>query len=188
LVPPEVAENAPKDYDTELIRLIRIHGGFFEAFQTVQTELFSYLEKHARNRKLYLTGHSLGGALAVVNLLFLLLQPRRQPVHGIYTFGQPKVGNDALAQFLEQYSQCKLQRVCNNLDVVPSLPLRSPYGFKTCGRLVYVNKAGKLMYGSLHVERQASRLQRIIRVKQGISDHRTPKYVCFLFLFVYIYS
>ncbi|MFM7578681.1 MAG: lipase family protein, partial [Microcystaceae cyanobacterium] len=79
---------------------IKVHQGFLEAFRAVLAEkgdAYEQLEKIIDSLKegcvknVWLTGHSLGGALSSVAahcLLFFNL-----PVSGLYTFGAPRVGN-----------------------------------------------------------------------------------------------
>ena len=180
-LPDDTMNSAPKNYDYEVLNSIRVHKGFLSAFQTIQMDLLTFIEKLCKGRNLYLCGHSLGGALAVLNFLFLLLQPNPPIIHGIYTLGQPKVGNAALSEFLSNYGQCKIQRVCHRGDIVPFLPPKRPYGFKTCGTLIFISGSGDLLYGSSEKELKALRLQRIARFKHGINDHRIWTYVCFPF-------
>jgi len=79
---------------------------------------------------LYLTGHSLGGALAT--LASFRLSSGQLPAAGTnpavrfvpratYTFGAPRVGNTA---FCAALVKPPLYRVVNNLDIVPLVPLR----------------------------------------------------------------
>jgi hypothetical protein len=68
-----------------------------------------------------LTGHSLGGALAV--LLAMRLSVDGQPPARVITFGQPKVTTEAgVARFRE----LPLLRVVNHDDPVPNLPWETP--------------------------------------------------------------
>ena len=176
-LPNEIVNSAPVNYDRNILRSIQVHSGFLSAFQTLQIDLLTFIKDRSKGRKLYLCGHSLGGALAVLNFLFLLLQPRPPSIHGIYTLGQPKVGNAALSEFFSNYGQCKIQRVCNRGDIVPFVPPKHPYGFKACGTLVFISGSGDLLYGSSERELKALRLQRIARLKHGVNDHRIWTYV-----------
>jgi hypothetical protein len=66
------------------------------------------------------TGHSLGGALAL--LAAWRLQQQFLTVHQVYTFGAPMVGNRVAADaFLREFPN-KIFRFVDPVDVVPKLP------------------------------------------------------------------
>lgn len=88
-----------------------------------------------------ITGHSLGGSLAQLAGLYLVekmngKRPRFTPL--IYTFGSPRVGNSAFADYAAtQLSQ--VYRVVNAEDIVPHVPPREP-GYSHFGVEVYYPK------------------------------------------------
>ncbi len=75
----------------------RIHAGFAEALESVREKTLAGMFQAAQAGKgrprLWLTGHSLGGALAMLFAWRVAERYRRQPFSGVYTFGQPRVGN-----------------------------------------------------------------------------------------------
>src|SRR5213079_949071 len=73
----------------------------------------------ARDKPLFLTGHSMGGALAVLTACRLAKMGR--PPVAIYTFGAPRVGD---RNFCAGYS-LPTYRIINGLDLVPEMPLAS---------------------------------------------------------------
>jgi hypothetical protein len=79
---------------------------------------------------LYITGHSLGAAMAVVAAARIFTPdyaPWQPLVRGVYTFGQPCVGDKA---FCDHFSQeFELYRHVYAKDVVPHLPPSSIRGF-----------------------------------------------------------
>ena len=72
------------------------------------------------DRPLWVTGHSLGGALAL--LAAWRLQRSFVTVHEVVTFGAPMIGNDAAARAFEQEFAGKIFRYVNLEDPVPLLP------------------------------------------------------------------
>ncbi|WP_437669261.1 lipase family protein [Sorangium sp. So ce131] len=103
---------------------------------------------------LYITGHSLGGALAVVAAALLHVDPTldglRQKLRGVYTYGQPMVGfSDFTARFEEEFGK-KLFRHVYGKDIVPCLPPRTTGHFVHFGR-EYGAGDGGWMYRSKSV-------------------------------------
>ena len=115
-------ENVMLDLDLELkpdtALDIKLHQGFGSAAKAVYTDIKPYL-----NEKLpiHITGHSLGGAIAVI--LGLYLQQEDYAVTQIITFGQPKVTNVTGAK---KYDLLPLIRVVTLNDIVPLVPPISP--------------------------------------------------------------
>src|ERR1043166_6120111 len=73
---------------------------------------------------LWLTGHSLGGALAVLCGAAFSITNKIRLVNGVYTFGQPRVG---LFNFCNNYNQLLRNstfRFVNREDLVPRVPFR----------------------------------------------------------------
>lgn len=115
------AGNWLTDLDCGLIPVLnfRVHRGFYEAMQAVELDLDASL--HAgESRRLWVTGHSLGGALA--KLWALWAAGRGLDVAGVYTFGQPRVGDAAFATFYDSVLKEQSFRVVHADDIVPRIP------------------------------------------------------------------
>ncbi|MFK7732481.1 MAG: lipase family protein, partial [Pseudomonadales bacterium] len=103
---------------------------------TQQTGLFSYLKKNRgteSRRKLWIAGHSLGGALATTAAARLLGEGlfNQQDIAGVYTFGQPRVGDP---QFAARYPlDSKHFRLMHANDIVTKVP---PKSFKKLGQVI----------------------------------------------------
>jgi hypothetical protein len=100
----------------------RFHRGFLDALEMIWKPLFSAVD-HAsktKERPLWVTGHSLGGALAL--MAAWRLQRNFLAVHEIITFGAPMIGNDTAARAFELEFSGKIFRYVDLEDVVPHLP------------------------------------------------------------------
>jgi hypothetical protein len=100
----------------------RFHRGFLDALEMVWKPLSAAVEQlqKANERPLWITGHSLGGALAL--LAAWRLQRNFLSVHEIITFGAPMIGNDAAAKAFEQEFTGRIFRFVDLEDLVPHLP------------------------------------------------------------------
>jgi triacylglycerol lipase len=100
----------------------RFHRGFLDALAMVWQPLFAAVDQaqKAKERPLWVTGHSLGGAIAL--LAAWRFQRNFLGVHEIVTFGGPMIGNDAAAKAFEQEFSGKIYRFVDLEDVVPHLP------------------------------------------------------------------
>jgi triacylglycerol lipase len=100
----------------------RYHSGFMTALADIWDPLFeaAQTEIKSKDRPLWLTGHSLGGALALLAAWRFLR--RTVDVYRIYTFGGPMVGNDAAVKAFDQELEGKVYRFVHGPDIVPRLP------------------------------------------------------------------
>ncbi|MBD5771730.1 lipase family protein [Marinomonas colpomeniae] len=106
--------------DTQLN--IKLHNGFSSSAKAVYRDIKPYL---VADKPIHLTGHSLGGAIAVV--LAMYLQQDGFDVTQVITFGQPKVTNVAGAA---KFTELPLIRVVTPNDIVPLVPPLSPLQIK----------------------------------------------------------
>jgi hypothetical protein len=103
----------------------RWHQGFVGAITDIWNPVFAATTEHlkAKDRPLWVTGHSLGGALAL--LAAWLFLRKTVPVHQVYTFGGPMVGNKDVADAINREYAGKVFRYVNSPDPVPLLPMMS---------------------------------------------------------------
>ena len=84
---------------------VQAHSGFVSALELVYSDVVKFLETFPPGKKLYITGHSLGGALASL-LGYRLVQDgvyNSSPIQ--YVYGCPPVGEPAFAKsFNEDFS------------------------------------------------------------------------------------
>ena len=127
----------------------QIHGGFYEAYQSLRRNIHQALSE-ADPKFLWISGHSLGGALAVACAHDLT--EANVPVDGVVTFGQPMVAKADLANHLSSRLS-KYQRFINFADIVPRIP---PL-FTHTGSLVWFTKDGIVrseIEATQHVQRK----------------------------------
>jgi hypothetical protein len=113
-----------------------IHDGFYSAYISMKSQIVRLLRER-KPKRLWITGHSLGGALAVVSA-FDLIDIEKLTVDGVMTFGQPMVAKSQLASHLDKILLGKYAHFVNHADIVP----RVPPGFATCGSLVMFTDDG----------------------------------------------
>ena len=98
-----------------------VHEGFQDAFLVSALNIGKSIGEIRGRREIWITGHSLGGALAV--LLAATLAENGIEVAGLYTYAAPRVGDRSFARNLNQSLQGKPHwRVVNEGDLVPHLP------------------------------------------------------------------
>lgn len=95
------------------------------------------------NAKLYITGHSLGGALAVLYAAMLHYTGQTEvasKIKAVYTFGQPRVGDLNFATYFKQKLEGRYFRVVYCNDLVPRVPFDNKlFAFKHLGDCQYFN-------------------------------------------------
>jgi pimeloyl-ACP methyl ester carboxylesterase len=94
---------------------IKVHGGFLQAFKDVEALVRADVDKYVKpTLGLYITGHSLGGAVAQIAAALL----RRDNLAACYTYGAPRVGGLSL----DRQVRCPHYRMVNAWDLVPAVP------------------------------------------------------------------
>ena len=94
----------------------KIHTGFKEAFENVSFDIQKKLnEDKFKDKPLFITGHSLGGALATIAAKKLL---HEGGLAACYTFGSPRVGDEELIANIKS----PIYRLVNAADCVTMLP------------------------------------------------------------------
>jgi triacylglycerol lipase len=113
----------PPDTDPQL----RVHQGFYNAFERLSDgtrgikKAMEELHSSSGDVPVYITGHSLGGALAQIAAAVL----GSDQTAACYTFGSPRVGNSIFDLWVKPPSY----RVINYADIVPQVPFPVPLLF-----------------------------------------------------------
>ncbi|CAN6551935.1 hypothetical protein ACFX13_013103 [Malus domestica] len=113
---------------------VQVHSGFLRAYDSVRIRIVSlmklaigYFDDIAEpldKWHVYITGHSLGGALST--LLALELSSSQLAKRGLisvtmYNFGSPRVGNKVFAEIYNKKVKDSW-RVVNHRDIIPTIP------------------------------------------------------------------
>ena len=167
----------------------QVHRGFQTAWESVEGNVIRQLQKWKQEQSgdlpLFITGHSLGGALATVAAASLTKQ--KFIVQGLYTFGQPRVGDLVFAAEMRLMLDGKIFRFVNNNDIVPHIP--PPYLpwnpfrlYVHVGQRIYFDFRGNMYPHPNPILRFVDFLVGLLRdaVEPGfdaINDHRMEYYV-----------
>lgn len=112
----------------------KVHKGWSGALEKIWDKVVDSLKKNVpTDCPLFITGHSLGAALAT--LAASLTLPR-----ALYTYGSPRIGDNDFAATL---SSVPAYRVVNNRDVVTTVP--PPLPFHHLGELHYITHDGGML-------------------------------------------
>ena len=120
-----------------------VHTGFWNSYLSVRDTLINTLLAYqTTNKKIFITGHSLGGALAI--LAAADLSQHNMKPFSVYTFANPRTGTTGFADF---YTSLNIPtfRYVNENDLVPMLPpvkafhrINCPSPAKDCGKYQHI--------------------------------------------------
>ncbi|MYL54371.1 lipase family protein [Pontibacillus yanchengensis] len=97
-----------------------VHNGFLSIYESCRDDIFQAYQHIPPHKKLYITGHSLGGALATLHALDAKGNaPFAQVI--MYNYGSPRVGNDNFTQSYTTLTPLSI-RFANMHDLVTQLP------------------------------------------------------------------
>jgi triacylglycerol lipase len=117
----------------------KVHKGFLSVYNSVREDVMEYLQDLDPKKTLYITGHSLGGALATLCTLDVSENTQfKQPV--MITFAAPRVGNKAFVEKFDNTIEAAY-RIVNSEDYVPVIP-PPELGFLHVGRQITITVGG----------------------------------------------
>jgi triacylglycerol lipase len=118
-----------------------LHKGFARAAEALWPQIESIIsEAGASGEKITFTGHSLGGAMAVVSALKAHYE-LNVPVSGIVTFGQPPLATMSIQASLQESGINHYLRFVNSVDVVVTGPF---FPYRHVGKINYFDSDGNL--------------------------------------------
>ena len=150
-----------------------VHLGFKRALDKIWKSVETHLDLlYTEGDTIYITGHSLGGALATV------AAARSKYVCEVYTFGQPRVGNRKYRKNVKS----KIYRHVCGADIVPSVPFGLLYSHM--GDTYHVDTKKEICYKvnstfTFTLKRWKARLSSLFSRKplsKLVIDHRLPTY------------
>ena len=145
---------------------VKIHTQCASTIDAVWGDLTNHLGRLGNNKEVWLAGHGIGGSLALLTGYRLVVEEVAR-VSGIFTFGQPKVGDAVFSQHLKEVLKLDkdgspVYRVVHSGDIVPRL--KPPYVFSRTlvtdtlspyddiGLLVYLHRDGGYDINPNHLE------------------------------------
>lgn len=172
-----------KETWTEENPLGEVHNGFYYALSSIWDGVYQEtLRLRTKNQSIWITGHSLGGALAALAGATFELQNPSLNINGVYTFGQPRIGNHSFAKRYNEKLNDITFRCVNNNDVVTRIPPQI-FGYRHVGKLMYFDTEGKihhdksLSWWARFWDRAEGRFDDVFNLSpDGIGDHSIDKY------------
>ncbi|MFF0450101.1 lipase family protein [Streptomyces sp. NPDC004609] len=158
-----------------------VHYGFGEALDSIYPAVReSVTELRDNGQTVWFTGHSLGGALAMLAGCRMYLEEPRLRADGVFTFGQPRTCDRALAAACDKGFQDRFHRFVNNNDIVPHLPPEPAYTHVRTLR--YLGADGKLrtsmpLPGALADRVRGLTADVFAPASDGVRDHFIGSYV-----------
>lgn len=152
-------EDLTSSFDFRLISATpwpgKVHAGFVESIDDIWSTVENLVNKYT-NRKIWLCGHSLGGAMSALLAYKLKLDNTCPDPTELYTYGSPKIGNQEYATALDA-TKLLHYRFVNSNDIVPNIP---PGGYKHFGKLYFISRDGKIVEPTWYqsVKDQAGRI------------------------------
>ncbi len=182
--------NCLTDAETPLVSRLPypglVHHGFADAVEQVWPDVRRLLGPPAKSRPIWVTGHSLGGAMAT--LASVRLASEGYTVRAVYTYGSPRPGD----RFFQKAYSLVNYRFVNDNDLVPHLPFR--WCYKHVGELKLMDEHGDLLDEEAHWQNKkrahAATVKKIQRAHRGsaaarqeisdfdwLSDHHLGEYL-----------
>ncbi len=160
----------------------KFHRGFWGSVEDVWTIINgTYKRLNAeKQRPLFITGHSLGGAMATVAASRFI--DKDLPFVSVYTFGQPRSMTRETARIFNSEAGSRCYRFQNNEDLVTRVPARL-MGYSHVGKCLYIDEDKKIHRDPGFWFKFVDLVQRAVDVVateksfEGIKDHNIAAYL-----------
>jgi len=158
-----------------------VHEGFAIALGDVWPELAQSLDDYQDGGQgIWITGHSLGAALATLATAKLL--ERARPVRALYTYGSPRCGDGSFARSFDALFRGQTYRFVHDKDVVTRVPPRLGFGYRHVGQTCFLTEAGELRTTEAAWQGFVDSVRGTFddfrgAVVEGVEDHAIARYV-----------
>ena len=161
----------------------KVHRGFYLALHDIWAQMRRAIVRFQKpldsNKPIFLTGHSLGGALATLGAAEMANND--EPFYGVYTFGSPRCGKRRFEEKYKIAAQARTFRFVNNADLVTRMPARI-MNYRHVGNLVYISNEGKLSMNLGFWYRFIDTVTAVAadigkKGLEGIEDHKMNHYI-----------
>lgn len=136
-------KDAAIDADIEMheFHSVRVHRGFYNTYKGILEDVMSFVRQHKR---VLITGHSLGAAIA--SLLAVTITLETDVDLSIATFGSPLVGDNAFVELFNSLIKDSV-RVVHEFDIVTRVPKVSfdMTEYKHVDTMLHLNDKGQVM-------------------------------------------
>ncbi len=139
--------------------------GFAVAAQAAAAKIDAVLATLPPDKPIFVTGHSLGGALAVLDAQ--RIGPGR--VRAVYTFGMPRTGSPEFAARYDQALGTRTYRLVHGNDLVPTVA-PAKFGFRHVGRHLHCARQAKFDARSLSAVAGSDEPQFVSGVANDLKD------------------
>lgn len=137
---------------------IYLHRGFYEYTMSLWNVIFTDLTGYHKNKKIYICGHSLGGASAFI--LAALIQKNVSPaIMRLFTYGMPRTGTKS---FVTEFQDITHFRHVNNNDFVTQVPWK------------WANT-----YASEEEKKELAKSYTLLKLSFGVGPIRSPLTIIF---------
>lgn len=115
-----------------------VHKGFYDAVISVYKKIIPLIRN---DKKVCVTGHSLGGALAMIFTLLYKSEFNNDDIY-LYTYGAPRCGNFEFAKKMNELKN--FYRITMRNDIIPKFVYK--YYYYHCGEHYHINSNNDIEY------------------------------------------
>jgi len=125
------------NFDVIKLERGKFHNGFYDSYKLMEKEIEMCLKRTDLTKKLYVVGHSRGGALACMCSYWLIKRAVKKELC-CFAYGMPAQGNK---EYRNEFNLMPIDCTCvvNGYDMVPNLPPKQ-LGFRHVGKTYWLSQ------------------------------------------------